>query len=250
MTDLHTHILYGVDDGSESLEMTLDMLSMASKAGTKNIALTPHCNVPGSYRNYINDVIVGRFEKIKREVRRNNIDINVYLGMEVFGSLDVCPLIDMGAIITLNNSRYMLIEFDFGEDPMVISEILARVQSMGITPLMAHPERYVAVQQYPLMVFDWVESGCLMQLNRGSVMSKFGQTVKDTAVFLLNHNLIHVCASDAHKPYMRTPLLDDAYDYVEKRYGVKRADRLFKINPENILLDKEITKSKIILYKD
>lgn len=250
MTDLHTHILYSVDDGSESIEMTLEMLSMASKTGTKNLALTPHCNVPNSYDNYINDVIIGRFEKIRREVRRNDIDINVYLGMEVFGSLDICDLIAMGAVITINKSRYMLIEFDFGEDPMVISEILARVQSMGIVPLMAHPERYVAVQQYPLMVFDWVESGCLMQLNRGSVMSKFGQTVKDTAVFLLNHNLAHIFASDAHKPFARTPVLDDAYSYVEARYGTQRAERLFKINPYNILFNKEIVKSRIIRYRD
>lgn len=250
MTDLHSHILYGVDDGAETIEMTLEMLSMASKTGTRHLVFTPHCNIPGGYENYINDVIVGRFEKVKREIRRNNIDINVYLGMEVFGTLDICPLIDMGAIITLNKSRYMLIEFDFGEDPAVISEILARVHSMGITPVMAHPERYIAVQQYPLMVFDWVTSGCLMQLNRGSVTSKFGQLVKDTAIFLLNHNLIHVCASDAHKPYARTPVLNDAYDYIEKRYGSDRAQRLFKINPKNIILNKEIVKSRIILYKE
>ena len=66
MTDLHSHILYGVDDGSESLEMSMDMLDMAVKTGTRNIVLTPHCNVPDSYRNYMSPVITGRYEKIKK----------------------------------------------------------------------------------------------------------------------------------------------------------------------------------------
>ena len=242
MTDLHTHTLYGVDDGSEDFIMSMEMLELASKAGTRNMILTPHCNIPGSYLNYMNDVIAGRFEKLKDAVREKQLDINIYLGMEVYASNDIIDLIAKGMAITLNRSRYLLVEFAFEEDPLWVGNILGRIQSFGLVPVLAHPERYTYVQRFPQMVYDWVNSGCVIQVNRGSIMNKFGERVKKTANLLLSHNLVHIIASDGHKPYRRLPILNDAYDVVSARYGAEKADRLFKINPMAVLNNKKIEK--------
>ena len=243
MTDLHTHILYGVDDGSESLEMSLEMLQMASDTGTHNLVLTPHCNVPDGYMNHMNSTIIGRYEKIKQEVKRLHIDIDVHLGMEVFASEDVDELIKAEEIIPINKTRYLLIEFAFETDPMWVGYVLEKVQRTGLTPLLAHPERYIFVQNFPYMVHDWMKSGCMIQVNRGSVMGRFGQVVEETAHFLIEHGFVHVIASDAHRPYTRTPVLNDAYDCVADYYGVMTADRLFKINPRRILTNQKIISS-------
>lgn len=235
MTDLHSHILYGVDDGSTDIDMSLEMLEIAAENGTRNVVLTPHCNIPESYINYINPVIIGRYENIKRRVRELGIDINVYLGMEVYASENITQLIEMEAVIPINRSRYLLVEFSFTEDPMWVSYILGRIHSTGLTPLLAHPERYEFVKAFPPMVQDWVESGCAIQVNRGSIVGKFGEESKNVVHYLLRHNLVHAVASDAHSPYVRGPVLNDAYEKVKEYYGERKADLIFKINPERIL---------------
>lgn len=247
MTDIHTHTLYGLDDGSESFEMSLKMLSMASKGGTKNIILTPHCNIPGGYLNYMNSTIAGRFEKLKDAAKEFVPDINLYLGMEVYASNDIPELIRRGMAITLNRSRYLLIEFNFEESPLYVFKVLQNIQKAGIVPVLAHPERYAFVQQEPYIVHDLIRAGIIIQINRGSILGKFGSQPKAAADYLLKHSMVHIVASDGHRSYSRAPVLYDAYAGVEKHYGKEYADMLFKENPQNILLDKDpaFFKSKI-----
>ncbi len=239
MTDIHTHTLYGLDDGSESFEMSLKMLSMASKGGTKNIILTPHCNIPGGYLNYMNSTIAGRFEKLKDAAKEFVPDINLYLGMEVYASNDILELIRRGMAITLNRSRYLLVEFNFEESPLYVFKVLQNIQKAGIVPVLAHPERYAFVQQEPYIVHDLIRAGIIIQINRGSILGKFGSQPKAAADYLLKHSMVHIVASDGHRSYSRAPILYDAYAEVEKHYGKEYADMLFKENPQNILLDKD-----------
>lgn len=247
MTDLHTHILYDLDDGSESFEMSVEMLKLAKKNGTENIVLTPHCNIPNGYINYMNDVIVKRFEKLKH-IAEQEIGINVYLGMEVYASNDIDKLVMNGAAITLNKSRYLLIEFPFEADPLWVSNILARVHNLGLVPLLAHPERYAYVQKYPQMVYDWVNSGCLVQVNRGSITGGFGETARYISLLLMNHNLVCAVASDAHKPNRRAPVISDAYQKVSKYFGSQYADKIFIENPKAILNNQKLKRSRIIPF--
>ena len=239
MTDIHTHTLYGLDDGSESFEMSLKMLSLASKGGTKNIILTPHCNIPGGYLNYMNSTIAGRFEKLKDAAKEFVPDINLYLGMEVYASNDIPELIRRGMAITLNRSRYLLVEFNFEESPLYVFKVLQNIQKAAIVPVLAHPERYAFVQQEPYIVHDLIRAGIIIQINRGSILGKFGSQPKAAADYLLKHSMVHIVASDGHRSYSRAPILYDAYAEVEKHYGKEYADMLFKKNPQNILLDKD-----------
>ncbi|MEE0858339.1 MAG: CpsB/CapC family capsule biosynthesis tyrosine phosphatase [Acutalibacteraceae bacterium] len=241
MTDLHSHIIYGVDDGSENMDMSIEMLRGASKAGTRNIVFTPHCNISVDEDvRYKNDILINRYKQIKSKSKQIGLDINIYLGSEVYASNDITELIKRGNAITLNHSRYLLTEFNFNEDPLFVSNTLGKIQSMGLVPLLAHPERYKFVQKFPYMVYDWVRSGCLIQINRGSLIGGFGEASEQLAHFLLEENLVHIVSSDGHRPYRRKPVLNDAYNVVDKYYGRERAERLFKKNPEMILHNKEI----------
>lgn len=247
MTDLHTHILYGLDDGAINLEMSVEMLKIAKESGTNNVVLTPHCNIPNSYINYMDDVIIRRFERLKA-IAKKDIGINVYLGMEVFASTDIQRLIMDGAVTTLNNSRYLLIEFPFEADPLWVTNILSRVQSMGLVPLLAHPERYLYVQRFPYMIIDWVASGCLMQINRGSIVGRFGEEAQGIALLLMKHNLVCAVASDCHRPNQRAPFLNDAYHHVSKLFGKQYADRIFIENPTAIINNQRLKRSRFIPF--
>ncbi|MEE1280833.1 MAG: CpsB/CapC family capsule biosynthesis tyrosine phosphatase [Acutalibacteraceae bacterium] len=248
MTDLHTHILYGLDDGAVNLEMSLKMLEIAKKNGTENITFTPHCNIPNGYINYIDDVIVGRFEKLKRISKERKIGVNLYLGMEVYASNDIDRLIMDGAVITLNNSRYMLIEFPFDANPMWVGYVLDKVQRLGVIPLLAHPERYPYVQDFPYMVYDWVSSGCLIQINRGSIVGRFGEAARDIAIMFMRDDLVSAVASDAHRPEQRTPVLKDAYDWVSKYFSERYAKKIFVDKPMSILKNKPPEPPRIIQF--
>lgn len=244
MTDLHTHILYNVDDGSESLEMSIKMLEIAKKTGTENVVLTPHC-IPDMYPNYmsdfvVQDVLVGRFEKLKRACADRKLDINLYLGMEVYADNNIVNLIKNGSLITINKSRYMLIEFPFEADPTWVGYILSKVQSTGIVPVLAHPERYTYVQQFPFMVHDWVNSGCLIQINRSSIIGRFGEVASNVTKLLMRDNMVCAVASDAHRPDRRVPVLNDAYQLVEKHFGQRYAKKIFSENPKLIINNRTI----------
>ena len=241
MTDLHSHIIYGVDDGSENMDMSIEMLKIAERAGTKNIVFTPHCNIRNDEDvNFRNGIIVKRYKQIKNQAKKLGIDINICLGSEVYASNNITELIKNSNAITLNHSRYLLVEFNFDEDPLFVSNTLGKIHHMGLVPLLAHPERYKFVQNFPYMVHDWVRSGCLIQINRGSLIGKFGEIPEKLVHFLLKENLVHIVASDGHKPYRRIPVLNDAFDIVTEYYGKEKAERLFWENPEIILNNKEI----------
>ena len=125
-------------------------------------------------------------------------------------------------------------EFAFGEDPMFVRHVLGRISEKGLVPVLAHPERYFFVQQNPRMIYDWVMSGCVIQINKGSIIGRFGEDAAKTARLLVGHDLVHCVASDAHGTDVRTPVLSEAYDAICVNFGRECAKRLFYTNPAHI----------------
>lgn len=117
MVDIHCHILYGVDDGSDDLAETVEMLRLAERGGTVKVIATPHSNVPGSYRNYWCAELESRLALINSELKREGVGIEVYPGQEIFTTTETAGLLREGKLITLNSSRYALVEFDFTNTP-------------------------------------------------------------------------------------------------------------------------------------
>lgn len=240
MIDLHAHILYGVDDGSRNLEESLQMARMAAESGVRAIAVTPHCNIPGFYENYDDSELRERFRELERAVREAGIPLKLYPGMEVFGRENLNELLQGHQLIPINDGRYLLIEFDFEEEAEWMNFLLEAVREAGLRPLIAHPERYGAVQADPDLAYQWVLRGCALQVNKGSVLGRFGRREQQTAELLLEHELAACVASDAHHSAFRTPHMRETADYLEEIYGRECVQQLLKDNPARILNGEDI----------
>lgn len=240
MIDIHAHILPGLDDGAEDLYDTLEMASMAVESGVKAMIATPHCNIPGIFKNYFGEAYLEAFHAADRAIMKERIPLQLYPGMEVFGTYDLPQLLRNEKIMTLNESHYLLIEFSFDEDPDFVSDLLQRVCEIGVKPIIAHAERYEFVHDDTRIVYEWRKKGYAVQANKGSFLGRFGRKAWETAYQLLDHNLISVVASDAHSPYRRTPYMLDAYEALLDDFEKKYLDILFKYNPACICNDKDL----------
>lgn len=250
MRDIHTHILPGIDDGSRNLYDSMEMAAMAADSGTTVIIATPHCNIPGEYDNYFGKGYAEIFRKTVRELERSHIPVKLLPGMEVFSTSELPRLLTEEKIITLNRTRYLLMEFDFQEDPDFADWILEKMWDVRVIPVIAHAERYEFVQENPEMVYRWQEKGYGVQINKGSFMGRFGRDAQKTAYELLDHNLITAIASDAHSAYQRTPWMEDVYQTLLEEYPGDYLDALFTENPGRICRGQDVIRFRRISFQD
>lgn len=240
MTDLHTHILPGLDDGAETMEEALEMAELAAEGGTGLLVATPHSNQKNQFENYHTDELKQIYREFCDALKQQKIPVKVNLGMEIFASEDMAEKIEEGVLIGLNQTSVYLIEFPFHADPNWIGERLEEVLDIGRIPLIAHPERYYCVQDQPLFVYEWLRLGCMTQINKGSLLGRFGRRVFRSADMLLEYDLVSCVASDAHSAYRRTTYMEDVREYLEERCGPERASRLLLENPGRILAGRDI----------
>lgn len=215
MIDMHSHIINGIDDGSKSIEMTINMLKKAEQSGTTDIIATPHF-MRGRFEVEYNEVLK-KVEELKEISRENNIDINIYAGQEVYYSRKLLEYYNDKIIGTINNSKYMLIELPMLE--FNIEEVINTIyelQIRGITPIIAHPERYKQFIKKPSMINALIKEGMLFQLNGGSIAGDFGKDVKKTATKYLEHNIYSVVGSDAHRDRGRDTDMREALNILEE----------------------------------
>jgi len=230
----------GVDDGSSDFAESLSMGETAFACGVTDIIATPHCNIPDSYGNYYGAGYEQAFDELKKLFADNHIPLTLHKGMEVFGTDDLGELYDAGRVITLAGSRYMLVEFDFHDDAWRVREVILSLLRRGVAPVIAHPERYDMVQYDLQFALDWVEMGCLLQLNRTSILPDSTGAVTETAKRLLSLGAVHAVATDAHSIFTRTTELLDAYDAIAAGYSEEWAKILTEENPRRIIENRRV----------
>lgn len=245
MIDIHTHILPGIDDGADSLEEAYEMALMAMRSGVKALVATPHSN---------QSVDLGEDERSKQEkafleleqiLIREQVPLKLYRGMENWSSIDITEKIESGKLITLNQTPYTLIEFGFDEEPWWIEAIMREVQGAGLIPIIAHPERYYCVQEEPELLQEWREHGALAQMNKGSILGRFGRGIEKTAEVLLRNRLFTCIASDAHHAYIRTTDMRELQYYLRRHYSQEEQDLLLRKNPLTIIQGGKYVPKKI-----
>ena len=235
MVDIHAHILPGLDDGSDRMLTSLRMAELAVRSGVTDLIATPHSNQSGRFENYASEELEAQFQRLKDAVRRERLELRLHLGMEVFATSDMAELYREGKLLTLAGSRYLLMEFGFHDDAYYMERVLRDVMDAGVMPILAHPERYQALQALPDIMVDWVRAGVHMQINKGSLSGFFGKDSFLLAVTMLDHDLASFVASDAHRADQRTPVLRDAYHWIADHYSERLSDRLLRRNPERVL---------------
>lgn len=234
MIDIHSHIIPGIDDGAKNEEMALEMLRIAEGCGTKKIVATPHF-MRGRF-DYEYSEVTGEVDKLRKLAKDNNINIEIYQGQEVYYSDRIIKYYDAGIIGTINGTKYMLIELpmlEFNLDEVI--DNLYELQLKGITPIIAHPERYRPFIKKPSLINKLINEGCLFQLNAGSVTGGFGKDVKKTAEIYLMNRVYNFVGSDGHRDSKRDTDLTKFLNIVEKE-----DISLFKESSEAMLNNEEV----------
>ena len=187
MIDIHCHILYGLDDGAASAEESVEMALLAYKGGTDKIIVTPHSNVTGSWRNMWNSDFESMIERLNNQMTQHGRELTFYPGQEIFCGENFLKLLSEGKLVTLNNSRYPLVEFDFYEHSASVYHKLEKLISEGYTPVVAHPERYAFFCEDDDAAIRLRNMGCLLQLNKGSIQGSFGRSAYNAAKRMLDN---------------------------------------------------------------
>lgn len=221
MTDLHTHILPGIDDGAPDLEASLRLLEMQRQQGVRNIAMTSHFSCDdGTVEDFL-ERREAAWAALREKIGTAE-DFNIKLGSEVYFSPRLLQL-DVRRLC-LEGTNVLLLELPMNQRPQFLQEVLCELRDDGIIPLLAHVERYAYVGSDPTIVADWLELGAYAQVNAGSVLA--GGERKRTALRLLQWELAQVVASDTHSPERRPPRLRQAMTEIERQLGLQAAERL------------------------
>lgn len=240
MTDIHAHILPGVDDGSQSMDDSAAMAELALESGVHGIIATPHCGLPDS--EGIADAAAMRLAaaKLRAVLKMRKLPLRLYDGMEIFGMPDTAEKLQSGIYTTLADSHYPLIEFPFVNYGRQATRILQDVCALGLRPIVAHPERYQYTQDEPELLNLWADMGCLLQVNRGSILGRFGMQAQALSLGMLARGFVHFVASDAHSPDSRTTWMQDIQKLLCREYSQELAQTLLQENPACILSDRTI----------
>ncbi|WP_066875176.1 tyrosine-protein phosphatase [Clostridium mediterraneense] len=236
MIDIHSHIISKIDDGSKTDVMSISMLKRAADSGTKKIIATPHY-FTGRFEKPLVEV-KKRVEELRQLAKENNIDLEIYAGQEVYFTRSLLEDLDNGNIGTLNDSRYMLIEFNMAEMDKEIFNILYELKIKGIKPIIAHPERYRVFNEDPSKINEFIDEGYLFQMNANSIEGRMGKEAKKTAEIFLKNNIYSFIGSDAHSDRSRNTDITQYKDLIEKINPSFLEDSIS--NGEKLLNNKEI----------
>ena len=230
MVDIHSHVVWGLDDGATCIEQSLGMLESAAESGTTDIVATPHSNAEFAYRAELLE------ERVDELAASTNGKPRIHRGCDLHLSVDnIDEVLRRPDRYSINGKQYLLVEcpdFHVGKHT---ERVLQWLIDRGMIPVVTHPERNPVLQHKLSRVEEWVESGCLVQVTALSITGGFGRTACRTVARLLERGLVHVVASDAHDPEHRHARLDQAYATVASRYGKEEADVLFTQNPQAIV---------------
>ncbi|WP_434167467.1 tyrosine-protein phosphatase [Peribacillus frigoritolerans] len=235
MIDIHCHILPGVDDGSADMKESLNMARKAAEAGITHIFATPH-HLNEKYVNIKSDII-DRAVRLNESFQLENIPLTIHLGQEVRIHRDIFTSLEKEEILTLDdNGTYLLLELPPGRVPTYTQEVIYELLLKGITPIIVHPERNKELIENHKLLFELVQEGALTQITSGSIIGNFGKSIQSFSKKIIEHNLAHFIATDAHNIGSRGFTLQQAYETITKTYGIQRTF-YFKENAEQLLKD-------------
>lgn len=240
MIDIHCHILSGIDDGAIDLNDSLALARAAVQEGITTIIATPH-HKNGRYENN-KQSILQKVNELNAVLQKEQIPLTILPGQEprIYG--EILQDYEIGEILTLNDgNQYLFIEFPSGHVPRYTEKLLFDIQLQGITPIIVHPERNQELMERPDLLYTLVEKGALTQITAASLAGLFGKKIMKFSLQLIDANLTHFVSSDAHNISNRSFKMSEAFEVIEKKYGVESV-YLFKENAELLVVGKNIYK--------
>lgn len=226
MIDIHSHILPGLDDGSDSVDTSVAMAEMAIADGVTHVIGTPHAS---QNHKFVPELVRQRRDELQALVEGRLIlatGCDFHLSFENLQDIRLDP-----HRFTLNQKNYLLVEFADYSIPPSMDQALHQLQLAGLRPIITHPERNPLIRSQPERLYRWLRQGCYAQATAQSLLGKFGRAAQEMTIQWLNAGAIHFLASDAHNITSRPLRLSEAFDQVEKTWGQETARALLVENP-------------------
>lgn len=243
MIDIHSHIIFGVDDGPKTLEESLELIKESYDQGVRTIIATSHRR-KGMFETP-EEKIYSNYELLKNKTKEIFGDFELYYGAEIYCTFESLKKIENDELPTIENTKYVLLEFSSTSRYNDIDKAVSQMVNAGKIPILAHIERYNELENNGKGVESLINRGAYIQINAASVLKPklFGDSLKiykKRAKYFLENDLVHFIASDVHNTTTRKTYMRDAYNIVEKKYGSKRAEKLFKLNQQEMLNNNRI----------
>ena len=236
MIDIHSHVIHGIDDGPRTIKESLQLLECAVQNGIDTMIATPHYN---PYYTNEKETVLTQLECLKQAVRAHDLPINLLSGQEIWIHDTLLEHYKLGKLLTLTDSRYMLIEFPPGEIPYYAESLFYELEALGIKPIIAHPERNVAFLESPDKLYRLLQKGALTQLTSSSLLGLFGKRTQAFSHELIQADWIHFVATDAHNIEKRPFHLNEAYEVIALEYGLEQLD-YFRMNALVVIEDRPL----------
>lgn len=233
MIDIHSHLLYEVDDGAKTIDESIDIIKNLYNNGVTDIILTPHYIEYSSYNSNKKSNLI-KLENLKQELKKNNININLHLGNEIYINNNILSLLKNNEICSLNDSKYLLIELPMSGKYDNYIEIFKELIENGYKVILAHPERYSTFKKDINLVYELKNIGVFMQCNIESILKIYGKDAYKTIKKLAKNKLIDFIASDIHhkKNY---EYINKAITKLKKYYSDSEINNLLVNNQKDIL---------------
>jgi protein-tyrosine phosphatase len=240
-TDLHNHLVPGVDDGARTVEDALEGIGRLWEVGVRTVVTTPHLDgsvtqVPSVLTRRLEEVEEG-WALLKEATDSAYPELNLYRGHEVM--LDVPDPVLTDPRVRLAESSAVLVEWPRLRVPPATKPVLSRLRESGVTVILAHPERYHGFTRESLLPGEWRQMGALLQVNLGSLVGAYGDAPRKRAITLLERGWVDLMATDFHgRPHLPV-YLDQAREAFEVFGGGVQFDFLVRQNPARIVRGEE-----------
>ncbi|MEG0775040.1 CpsB/CapC family capsule biosynthesis tyrosine phosphatase [Clostridium sp.] len=212
MIDFHSHILPGIDDGSVDMEISIKMIDISISEGVECICATPHF-LPEEVE-IKREFYFSKLEELRNAVKKKNIEI--ISGVELYINPTLPKLYKENKIWGINNKNYMLIELPMQYFPLYTEEVFYELRILGITPILAHPERNFEILKNPNLLVNLINQGALAQMNSGSLTGRYGSKIEEFSKQLVKRNLIHLLGSDGHNISVRKPRIKQGFEKLKE----------------------------------
>lgn len=235
--DTHCHLLPEVDDGAQDMEETRQMLQMAYNDGVRLIIATPHHHPRRGKKPP--KVLRKQLKLVREEAAKISDKLRVYLGTEVYFGQDVPDRLKEEKILTMNGTKYVLVEFSPIDSFEHICQGIQQIQMKGFEVIIAHIERYKSLREDIGRTEHLADMGVRIQVNADSIAGKSGWSIRRYIKQLMEHDLVFCVGTDAHNTTSRSPQMKKAAEYVKKKYGEEYMRRIFFGNATVMLKKKK-----------
>ena len=194
--DIHSHLIPGIDDGSPDMETTIMLLKKFIDLGYKKVITTPH--IMSDYYKNTPEIILSGLDKVKAEIIKNNLDIEIEAAAEYNLEPEFEDLLEKNNLLTFGTDKYLLFELSFFDEPPRLNEIIWKMREKGLSPVLAHVERYAYWHKDYDKIEEMINRGVKLQVNIGSIIGAYGPEVKKVAEKLIEDQVIDFIGSDCH----------------------------------------------------